>query len=127
MKLAFADNTPRCRQRSLLAAQRRFDVDPRALAIAQQYVDGEIPVDQMTAAIVALSTDYIRPYGEPLAFTPVELRTTAEGNAALFRVRFATQTLTWAVRVSPQDDQRFRSAPFRPQPRVPVVTRLIEG
>jgi hypothetical protein len=33
-----------------------LDVDPRALAIAQRYVDGEIPVDTMTAAIMALST-----------------------------------------------------------------------
>jgi hypothetical protein len=31
-----------------------------ALAIGQQYVDGEISVDKMTAAIVALSTDRSR-------------------------------------------------------------------
>jgi hypothetical protein len=37
-----------------------LDVDPEALAIGQQYVDGEISVDKMTAAIVALSTDRSR-------------------------------------------------------------------
>ena len=37
-----------------------LDLDPEALAIGQQYVDGEISVDKMTAAIVALSTDRSR-------------------------------------------------------------------
>jgi hypothetical protein len=37
-----------------------LDVDPEALAIAQLYVDGEISVDNMTAAIMALSTDVPR-------------------------------------------------------------------
>jgi hypothetical protein len=33
-------------------------VDPReAFAIAQHYVDGEISIDQMTVAIMALSKD----------------------------------------------------------------------
>jgi hypothetical protein len=32
-----------------------LDVHPEALAIAQRYVDGEISVDNMTAAIMALS------------------------------------------------------------------------
>jgi hypothetical protein len=33
------------------------DVDPETLAIAQRYVDGEITIDELTAAIKAHSTD----------------------------------------------------------------------
>jgi hypothetical protein len=66
----------------------------------------------LTDETVQAGANYIRPYGEPLAFTPVQLQTTAEGNAALFRARFATGTLTWVVRVSPRgNDERIRSAP----------------
>ena len=33
------------------------DVDPEGMAIAQRYVDGEILIDELTAAIEARSTD----------------------------------------------------------------------
>jgi hypothetical protein len=33
------------------------DVDPETMAIAQRYVDGEITIDELTAAIKARSTD----------------------------------------------------------------------
>jgi hypothetical protein len=33
------------------------DVDPERMAIAQRYVDGEILIDELTAAIEARSTD----------------------------------------------------------------------
>jgi hypothetical protein len=33
------------------------DVDPETMAIAQRYVDGEITIDELTAAIEARSTD----------------------------------------------------------------------
>jgi hypothetical protein len=33
------------------------DVDPETIAIAQRYVDGEITIDELTAAIEARSTD----------------------------------------------------------------------
>jgi hypothetical protein len=56
----------------------------------------------LTAEKLHSGANHLRPYGDPLTFTPVELRTTAEGIAALFRVRFATETLTWWVRVSPE-------------------------
>ena len=61
MKPAFADSAL-TRSTSVLGSLHidGLDLDPEALAIGQQYVDGEISVDKMTAAIVALSTDRSR-------------------------------------------------------------------
>ncbi len=59
MKPAFADSALTM-LRGFLALLHidGLDVDPqRALAIAQRYVDGEISVDELTGAIIALSTD----------------------------------------------------------------------
>jgi hypothetical protein len=83
---------------------------------------------KLTDEMLQSGANYIRPYGEPLAFTPVELQTTAEGNTAIFRVRFATETLTWAVRVDPQG--KINGFDLRRNARnhiYRIVTRLIEG
>ncbi len=86
------------------------------------------PQMKLTEKMLESGANHIRPFGEPLAFTPVELRTTAEGNTALFRVRFATETLTWAVRVDPQG--KINGFDLRRNARnhiYRIVTRLIEG
>jgi hypothetical protein len=86
------------------------------------------PQMKLTDETLQSGANHIRPYGEPLAFTPVELQTTAEGTTALFRVRFATETLTWAVRVDPQG--RINGFDLRRNARnhiYRIVTRLIEG
>ncbi len=70
----------------------------------------------------------IRPYGEPVAFVPVALQTTAEGEAALFRVTFATETLTWLVRLGPGQTVNGFVLRHSPNHRIySVFTRLIEG
>jgi hypothetical protein len=86
------------------------------------------PQMKLTDEMLESGANHIRPYGEPLEFTPVELQTTAEGNTALFRVRFATETLTWGVRVDAQG--RINGFDLRRNARnhiYRIVTRLIEG
>jgi len=81
----------------------------RARELLRALQSGTIDRAQFDPEMNALLTDetlqggaaYIHPYGEPIAFTPVQLQTTAEGQAALFRAKFASDTLTWVVRVSP--------------------------
>jgi hypothetical protein len=86
------------------------------------------PRMKLTDETLQSGANHIRPYGEPLDLTPVEFRTTAEGNTAVFRVRFAAETLTWAVRVDRQGlingfDLRHNARKHIYQ----IVTRLIEG
>jgi hypothetical protein len=107
------------RGEAAVESRPRSDFEPRPIDLPAQTIarardlfgalrSGTIDRSQFDPQMNAFLTDetlargagLMRDFGEPQTFTPVQLRITAEGSAAYFRLAFPSETLTWVVRTS---------------------------